>query len=89
MCCVSKDAPGKLGVRKMSPAEVVACYRLYAATCIEIASDLEPKRKLALLTIAQAWMALADFADRNTEAGLVLGTSLAVLSRPNDPFQAT
>jgi hypothetical protein len=86
--CV-KRRTGEIGARKMSPAEVVACYRLYAATCIEIASDLEPKRKLALLTIAQAWMALADFADRNTEAGLVLGTSLAVLSRPNDPFQAT
>lgn len=84
MRCVSKDARGENGVRKVSPAEVVVCYRLYAATCIEIATDLEPKRKLALLTIAQAWMALADFADKNTEAGLVLGTSLA-----GDPFQTT
>ncbi len=44
----------------MSPGEVIA-YRLYAVYCVEIARELaEPGRKAALLSMAQAWVALAD-----------------------------
>jgi len=43
-----------------SPSELIASYRLHAANCIEIARDLEPDRKLALLNIAQAWLNLAE-----------------------------
>jgi hypothetical protein len=45
----------------MSPGQVRACYRLYAAHCIEIARELPDRgRKIALLNMAQVWMALAD-----------------------------
>ncbi len=45
----------------MSPHEVIACYRLHAAHCLEIARELEnPGRKIALLNMAQTWIALAD-----------------------------
>ena len=44
----------------MSPGEVIA-YRLYAVYCVEIARELaNPGRKAALLSIAQAWIVLAD-----------------------------
>jgi hypothetical protein len=44
----------------MSPGEVIA-YRLYAVYCVEIARELaDPGRKAALLSIAQAWIVLAD-----------------------------
>jgi hypothetical protein len=44
----------------MSPREVIACYRLYAAYCLEIAQEFEdPGRKIALLNMAQTWIALA------------------------------
>ena len=44
----------------MSPGEVIA-YRLYAVYLFEIARELaNPGRKAALLSIAQAWVALAD-----------------------------
>jgi hypothetical protein len=43
----------------MSPGEVA--YRLYAVHCVEIARELaDPGRKAALLSIAQAWIVLAD-----------------------------
>jgi len=49
----------------MSPGQVIACYRLYAAHCIEIARELQDRgRKIALLNMAQAWMALADEAEK-------------------------
>jgi len=45
----------------MSPSEVAACYRLYAAYCVENAqSALESGRKVALLDMAQAWAKLAE-----------------------------
>ena len=45
----------------MSPGQVIACYRLYAAHCIEIARELPGRgRKIAPLNMAQAWIALAD-----------------------------
>jgi hypothetical protein len=45
----------------MSADQVMACYRLYAAHCLEIARDLPDRgRKIALLNMAQVWLALAD-----------------------------
>ena len=45
----------------MSPSEVAACYRLFAAYCVESAQDpLEAGRKIALLDMAQAWSRLAE-----------------------------
>ena len=41
--------------------EDVACYRLYAANCVEMAARLtDPERKVFLLRMAQAWGNLAD-----------------------------
>jgi hypothetical protein len=49
----------------MSPSELVATYRLYAAHCIEIARETSrPGSKVALLNMAQAWLALADLIAR-------------------------
>jgi hypothetical protein len=59
----------------MSPGQIIACYRLYAAHCVEIARDLpERGRKIALLNMAQVWLALADEAERKarTEESLPL-----------------
>jgi hypothetical protein len=40
----------------MSPGEVAASYRLYAAYCAEIAQTVtDSARKVALLDMAQAW----------------------------------
>jgi hypothetical protein len=50
----------------MSPNEMAACYRLYAAYCAEFAqADLEPGRKVALLDMAQAWARLAEQIDKS------------------------
>jgi hypothetical protein len=56
----------------MSPNDdLVACYRLYAASCVEIARDLEASRKLVFLDMAQAWVRLAERADKGGETILV------------------
>ncbi|MGA7232817.1 MAG: hypothetical protein WBG18_10910 [Xanthobacteraceae bacterium] len=48
----------------MSPGEVIA-RRLYAVYCVEIAQEFDdPGRKAALLSMAQAWIALADQAEK-------------------------
>ncbi len=60
----------------MSPSEIVAYYRLYAANCIESAQGLDPERKLALLRVAQAWLNLADQVAKNSETTLVYETPL-------------
>jgi hypothetical protein len=65
----------------MTPSEIVSCYRLYAAECVEIAGDLEAERKLALLNIAQAWLNLAAQVAKNAEVVLVYETP----SRPEEP----
>jgi hypothetical protein len=58
--CVKRHTGGG-----MSPREVIACYRLYAAYCLEIAQGFEDRgRKIALLNMAQTWMALADQVER-------------------------
>jgi hypothetical protein len=58
----------------MSPAEIVACYRLYASNCIEFAQELAPERRLALLNIAQAWLNLSDQIEKNSQTVLVYET---------------
>ena len=51
----------------MPLSEVAACYRLYAACCVELARDpLEPGRKVALLDMAQAWARLAERVEKNS-----------------------
>ena len=51
----------------MSPSEVAASYRLYAAYCFEAArAMLDPGRRLALLNMAQAW---TDLANQTQSAG--------------------
>jgi len=53
------------------PVAIGEQYRLFAAHCIGIAHETaEPQRKLALLDMAQAWIALAEQAERNTGAML-------------------
>ena len=45
--------------------EDVACYRLYAANCLEMAERLSnAERKLFLLKMAQDWGSLADRLER-------------------------
>ena len=60
---------------KMAVSEVVAAYRLHSAQCTEIAQrSRDPEIRLALLSMAQSWLKLADQAVRNSEAVLVYGT---------------
>lgn len=52
----------------MVPREAAAYYRDYAAHCVEIAHDtVDAARKAVLLNMAQAWLVLADLADRGDE----------------------
>jgi hypothetical protein len=56
----SKDIMGMYWVRE----EDVACYRLYAANCIELARHIaNTDRRLFLLKMAQAWIQLADYVE--------------------------
>jgi hypothetical protein len=49
----------------MSAASVAACYRLYAAYCVETAQHVsDSARKITLLSMAQAWVKLADSVER-------------------------
>jgi hypothetical protein len=68
----SKDA---WGIVKMAASEFVAAYRLHSAQCTEIAQrSQDPEIKLALLTLAQSWLALAEQAIKNSETVLVYET---------------
>jgi hypothetical protein len=50
--------------------EAVACYRLYAANCIELAEVIpDVDRRVFLLDMARDWLRLADQAERNGDAG--------------------
>jgi hypothetical protein len=50
--------------------EDVACYRLYAANCVEVAARLtDPERKFFFLRMAQAWGNLADRLDKAEQEG--------------------
>ena len=54
----------------MGSREDVACYRLYAANCVEIAARLsDPVRKLFFLRMAQAWGNLADRVGKAEQEG--------------------
>lgn len=49
-----------------SNSEKIACYRLYAANCVELAqsiSDLD--RRVFLLNMARDWLGLADQAEKS------------------------
>jgi hypothetical protein len=49
----------------MSPSEVPVYYKLYAHNCVEIAQRTsDPGTKATLLTMAQAWLVLADRVER-------------------------
>jgi len=66
----------------MSPREVIACYRLYAAYCLEIAQEFdEPGRKIALLNMAQTWIALADWVEKAGADSLGSRFALVILNR--------
>jgi hypothetical protein len=52
----------------MSSAELAARYRAYAAECFVIAQKLEDAaEKSSLIVIAQAWMVLAEHADKHSD----------------------
>ncbi len=49
--------------------EDVACYRLYAANCIELARRVvDPDRRVFLFRMAQAWTQLANQAEEHMRA---------------------
>ncbi len=51
-------------------SEAVACYRLYAANCIELAKSIsDVDRRVFLFNMARDWLRLADQAERNGDAG--------------------
>ena len=59
----------------MSPAELAARYREYAAKCVAVAQNLEQAaEKLALLDMAQAWINLAILAEKNERLAVVYET---------------
>jgi hypothetical protein len=59
----------------VSPNEAVAFYRLYAAHCVEMARHIsDPENKATLLVMAQAWLTLADQAQKYGETTLVYET---------------
>jgi hypothetical protein len=49
--------------------EDVACYRLYAANCLDMARLSSAERKLFLLKMAQDWGSLADRLERAQQEG--------------------
>jgi hypothetical protein len=49
--------------------ELVAAYRRYAANCVEMAKEFsEPDQKLTLLDMANAWLRLAEIAEKFGDA---------------------
>jgi len=60
-----------------------AYFRLYAARCLEMSREAANEaNRTSLLTMAQAWMALADQADRNREVAPEPAVPQPVASRP-------
>jgi hypothetical protein len=48
-------------------------YRLYAGRCVEIARRVtDSDSKATLLSMAQLWLGLADQADKNTQAPMII-----------------
>jgi hypothetical protein len=61
LVAASKDIVGDMS----APRETVACYRLYAAHCLEIAENIPDRdRRIFLLRTAQAWTRLADHVEK-------------------------
>jgi len=61
----------------MPARDSARAYRLRAQHCLDIARDMESvAKKMTLLDMAQAWMLLADQAERNGAADLVYETPL-------------
>ena len=62
---VKRADEGVTRVPGMSPTDVAARYREYAANCIRAATELvETASKLALLDMARAWLDLADHVEK-------------------------
>jgi hypothetical protein len=61
----SADCARGSGMSSTGSAEL---YRTHAAQCIEIALRAPVETRLELLNIAQAWLALAEHADKNVHA---------------------
>ena len=60
---------------RMTPAELAAQYREYAARCFHLAQRQETAgEKLALIDIAHAWSSLAEQAERNEALVVVYQT---------------
>ncbi len=67
----------------MMPAEHAELYRTHAAQCIKLAQSIgELAGKLSLLDMAQAWIALAEQAEKNGETVLVYETPMAPSRSP-------
>jgi hypothetical protein len=63
----------------MTPAEIAARYREYAAKCLIVARKQEnANERLALVDMAQAWIALADQAEKNQAFPVVYETPPAL-----------
>jgi hypothetical protein len=46
--------------------EIVACYRQYAANCLDLAQRvMDPKSRASLIAMAQVWITLAKQTERN------------------------
>lgn len=68
----------------MSPGNVAARYRHYAASCVELAQGaLEPARKAALLNMAQAWAMLAEHVEK--DGGFLRPESMTVEEAEQSP----
>jgi len=53
----------------MSSSGNVELYRVYAAQCVDLArKPPDPETRLALLDMAQAWLVLAEHANKNMHA---------------------
>lgn len=67
----------------MTPAEIAARYREYAAKCLIVAKKQENAgEKLALIDMAQAWVSLADQAERNQAFPIVYETPPTLSDTP-------
>jgi hypothetical protein len=63
------------------PSDMAACYRLYAANCLEIAENIrERDKRIFLLRMAQGWSRLAEQIER---------TASEQDSAPNDGASAS
>ena len=73
----------------MPGREVAKEYLLRARHCLDIASAVDPSRRLILLEMAQAWTRLADQAERNRKSDLVYETPLRSKGRGRGASQGS